>query len=584
MLFKHFSQALEEIENVSSRLVITEKLAALFSLLDSEEMAFIPYLLQGRIAPAYTGIEFGMAEKSVIKAAAYALNLDHADFAKEVRKAGDVGRAIELARATFTSFEQEDLTITQVFQELENITTQTGEGSQETKSHILAHLFVKLDSLSCRFISRIPIGQLRLGASDITFLDAYSWMLTGDKSHRLVIEKAYQVRPDLGYIGSKIKREGIKGVAHVKPQVFTPILMMKPERLSSGAEIMEKLGQCMVEPKYDGLRLQIHIEKYKVGGRDKKNKAPSVEIFTRGMERATAMYPDIVEAVIKEVDCNDCILEGEALGYDYETNTFLSFQETIQRKRKHNIAETAREIPLKLMVFDLIYLNGESLLSKPLVERKQSIETLLPHQKDKKSLLQSSPTEAPQSAKQIEDLFDTFVSEGLEGIMAKKLDSVYKPGAREYSWVKLKRSYSSKVQDTIDCVVMGYDAGKGKRADFGIGAVLVGVFDPDSEQYLTLAKIGTGMTDEEWKQLKTSGEKHMAKKKPEHYAVRKEVECDFWVEPHIVLEIRCDEITKSKLHTSGWSMRFPRLERFRTDKRPQDATTLNEVTKMATRH
>ena len=189
--------------------------------------------------------------------------------------------------------------------------------------------------------------------------------------------------------------------------------------------------------------------------------------------------------------------------------------------------------------------------------------------------------------KEIEKYFDTYIAEGREGIMAKKPDSIYKPGAREFSWVKLKRSYSSKVNDTIDCVVMGYDAGKGKRAAFGIGAVLVGVYDQKEEKFVTIAKIGTGMTDEEWRTLKEKCEKRppkadeplaqMAKSKPKEYAVAKEMECDVWVEPRIVLEIRSDEITQSKLHTSGWSLRFPRLERFRTDKRPEDATTKEEI-------
>ena len=179
--------------------------------------------------------------------------------------------------------------------------------------------------------------------------------------------------------------------------------------------------------------------------------------------------------------------------------------------------------------------------------------------------------------KEIEKYFDTYIAEGREGIMAKKPDSIYKPGAREFSWVKLKRSYSSKVKDTIDCVVMGYDAGKGKRATFGIGAVLVGVYDQKEDKFVTIAKIGTGMTDEEWKSLKVESSQFKVQHVPAQYLVTKEMGCDVWVEPHIVLEIRSDEITQSKLHTSGWSLRFPRLERFRTDKRPEDATTKEEI-------
>ena len=589
MFFKQFASVLSEMESISSRLAITEKLAGLFSELSVEEIAVVPYLLQGRVAPAFSGIEFGMAEKSVVKAASLALQIDHKDFIREVLRVGDVGQAIEKARGEFTSFEQEDLTLLHVYGELKRITEATGNGSQEIKAKILALLFAKLDPLSCRYLSRIPVGQLRLGASDVTILDALSWMLTGNKSLRVQMEKAYQVRPDLGYICAQIKSHGIKGIEKVKPEVFSPILMMKAERLSSGAEIIEKIGPCIIEPKYDGLRLQIHIQKFQVpplhaGQANSKFQTKqltipySVKIYTRGLEVVTHMYPDIVQSVQKDIKCESCIIEGEALGYDSENEKFLPFQETMQRKRKHDIADAAIRIPIRLMSFDLLYLDGESYLSKPLSERKQRLESVI---SSKSSTIKLSPMIEIGDPQEIEKYFDTYIADGLEGIMAKKPDSIYKPGAREFSWVKLKRSYSSKVNDTIDCVVMGYDAGKGKRAAFGIGAVLVGVYDQKEEKFVTIAKIGTGMTDEEWRTLKVQSTKYKVQSTPEEYEVVKEMGCDVWVEPHIVLEIRSDEITQSKLHTSGWSLRFPRLERFRTDKKPEDATTKEEIEKMA---
>jgi DNA ligase-1 len=352
--------------------------------------------------------------------------------------------------------------------------------------------------------------------------------------------------------------------------------MMKAERLSSGVEIMEKIGKCIVEPKYDGLRLQVHVKKFE---RKDRNQKYGVKIYTRGLEVVTHMYPDIVAAVEEDISCDNCILEGEALGYDTVNEKFLPFQETIQRKRKHDIADAAIRIPIRLMTFDLLYLNGESLLSKPISERKRQLSSIT---FSKSSTIRLSPMTEISDPMEIEKLFDTYIADGLEGIMAKKPDSVNKPGAREYSWVKLKRSYSSKVNDTIDCVVMGYDAGKGKRAAFGIGAVLVGIYDQKEEKFVSIAKIGTGMTDEEWKTLKTQSAKYKVPNVPDVYKVVKEMGCDVWVEPHIVLEIRSDEITQSKLHTSGWSLRFPRLERFRTDKKAEDATTKTELEKMAT--
>jgi DNA ligase-1 len=197
--------------------------------------------------------------------------------------------------------------------------------------------------------------------------------------------------------------------------------------------------------------------------------------------------------------------------------------------------------------------------------------------------------------KRLEIVFDDAITRGLEGIIAKKLDGIYQPGARGWNWIKFKRSYSSKIDDTIDCVVMGYDYGKGKRHAFGIGAFMVGIYDKENDQYKTLAKIGTGLTDEEWKTLKKEGEKLKTEKKPISFDVDKLMECDVWTNPQIVVEIKADEITRSPVHTAGrvlkatktgsalevdtagYALRFPRLVAFRNDKTPDDATSLHEI-------
>ncbi|MEI6326654.1 MAG: ATP-dependent DNA ligase [Candidatus Roizmanbacteria bacterium] len=592
MLFKEFAIFLQDIESVSSRLEITEKLAKLFHLLSVSEIGQVPYLLQGRISPPYGGLEFGVAEKSVIKAAASALSRDPKDFAQTVSKIGDLGTAIEQERSMFQSFDQEDLSISQVFDVFVQIAGQSGQGSQESKSSLIGMLITKLDPLSCRYVARIPLGRLRLGASDVTVMDALSWMISGDKSLRTTIERAYQVRPDLSFICQTVKEKGVDALAVVTPVLGTPILMMRAERLSSGAEIVEKLGKCSIEPKYDGLRLQVHVKKSQKS-KVKNPKVsilnpqlPSVHIFTRGLEDATHMYPDIVVAVLEELDCDEAIIEGEALGYDHVRDSFLSFQETIQRKRKHDVAETALKIPLRLMAFDVLYVDGTSYIQKPLHERNQKLRSLLRSASSTSDdghiqTIVMAPETVTDDPVAIEALFDTYITDGLEGIMAKKLDDPYKPGAREYSWVKLKKSYSEKVTDTIDGVVMGYDRGKGKRAAFGIGAVLLGIYDPEEEKYLTIAKIGTGMTDDEWRRLLAVSDQLRVANKPPEYEVLKIIEPDVWVRPGTVLEIRCDELTESKIHSSGWSMRFPRLERFRTDKKPTDATAVSELKALA---
>lgn len=246
------------------------------------------------------------------------------------------------------------------------------------------------------------------------------------------------------------------------------------------------------------------------------------------------------------------------------------------------------------------------------------------------SVILLSDLKIAENASEIKEYFEKQVEKGLEGIMAKRLDGVYQAGARGWNWIKLKKSYSGKLSDTIDTVVMGYDLGQGKRTDFGIGDFLIGIYNEKKDMFVTLAKIGTGLTDEEWKQLKVRSQKFRlrrsaaeaverkwqgygrtspkalptargqakVKSKPKNYEVDKAMECDVWVAPEMVVEIRADEITRSPVHTAGrimgpsktgaaqevkipgFALRFPRLERFRDDKKPEDATTLSEIEKM----
>ncbi len=589
MKFKELASYFERIEKTSSHLAITEILAELFKKTVASEFKNTVYLLQGRLCPLYEAIDFGMAEKMIIKSAVLALNIKKESFIRQYHTIGDLGKTIEHFKHQVQTLTKKNLNVKVVYENLYKMATAGGTGSQEIKINALTNLIKDLDSRSCRFLVRIPIGSLRLGFSDMTILDAYSWMVHGNKTLRPEIERAYHVRPDLGLIGYVMKTEGVLGLKKIRPAVFTPILMMRAERLPTGREIVEKIGRCAIEPKYDGFRLQIHYRKN--GGK--------VQLYSRNLENATYMYPDVVLGVKKEIRADEAILEGEAIGFDPHSGSFLPFQETVQRKRKYDIEQMTKEIPLKLFVFELLYINGKNLLLTPYLERRRLLEKHIHLTGDKfKDTILLSPEHLVDNEKKLELLFDDALTKGLEGIVAKKLDGIYQPGARGWNWIKFKRSYSSKIQDSIDCLVMGYDYGKGKRAGFGIGAFLVGVYDEKQDKYLTVAKIGTGLSDEEWRQLQKRAQKYKSDKRPALYDVDKLMAADVWMKQSIVVEIKADEITKSPVHTAGrkmkssksgsafdvdvpgFALRFPRLVRFRDDKRPEDVTTLKEMGEM----
>lgn len=580
MKFKDLSNYLKKLEKITSRNEMVIILAELFNQVDAEEIDKVIYLLQGRVVPLYENVEFNIAEKSIIKAISFTYGKDEKDVKAQYKKIGDLG---ELAQS-LSAKRDSKITVSDVFESLKKITDAGGEGSVERKLSIFSELLKSLDDVSARYVTRIPVNKLRLGFSDMTIIDSLSWMLEGNKNLKKDIETKYNIRPDLGYIAKALKKNGINGLSKVEPKVFTPILMARAERLSSGQEIIDKIGESAIEPKFDGFRLQAHFD-----GKD-------VKLVTRNLEDSTFMYPDVVKGIKKEINAKNVILEGEAIAYDPKTGAYLPFQLTTQRKRKYGIEEKAKELPLKMIVFELLYLNGKNYINEPYIKRREALKKII--KKDSKTVV-ISEEESISDPKRIEEKFDLYMAEGLEGILAKRLDGTYQAGARGWNWIKLKRSYSkSALDDTIDCVVMGYFYGKGKRTAFGIGAFLIGIYDKKLDKFMSIAKIGTGLTDEEWKELAKRCEKLKANEKPPLYEVDRNLEPDVWVEAEIVVEVRADEITRSPIHTAGrvmkksksgaayevdipgYALRFPRLERFRDDKKSDDATTLTEVEKM----
>lgn len=563
MKFAELAIYLEKLEKTSSRNEITQILADAFKKAKADEIDKVVYLLSGRLAPSYSGIEFNIAEKMMMRILAKAYGKDVLAVGRIFKEVGDLGEvAAKLAKTR-----GKDLSVTEVFNKMYEIAEEAGKGSQEAKVSKMAGLFSELDPLSSRFVARIPTGDLRLGFSDMTILDALSVMTKGDKSARKEIEAAYNVLVDIGKIAKRVKEKGLSDLGRTNPEPGAPVRPSLAERLPTAEKIMEKVGaKVAVEPKYDGFRCQVHI--FKEGGEKK------VQIFSRNLENTTHMFPDLVGAA-KNLRVSSAIFDSEAIAYDAKTNRFLPFQETVQRKRKHRVDEAVKKTPLKLFVFDILYLEGKSLINRPFSERRKELEKVMSGVHGSIELTHQDIVSNPE---QIRDLVKKYLSEGLEGAMIKKTDAEYKAGARGYHWVKYKKHTDAGVADTIDCLVMGIYKGKGKRVGFGAGAFLVGIKSRGG--FKTVSKIGTGLTDEQWRELDSRAKKLEVSEKPKEYEVPKNLSPDAWTKPSLVVEILADEITKSPLHTAGLALRFPRLIKFRDEKSPDQATTLIELEKL----
>ena len=566
MLFSELSKYFQKLEQTASRNEMTVILSDLFKKASSSEIGEICYLLQGRVAPLYEAIEFGIADKLMIRAIASAYKIPDSDVLKRFKKHGDLGiTGEEVSSIKYQVSSIKKHTIHEVYTTLKELAHLGGSGSQDKKIQLLSTLFSTSDSLSVRYLARIPLNKLRLGFSDMTILDGLSWMLTADKSHRKRLELAHDVRPDLGYIAVQVKEQGIRGVSHIHAKVGAPILAALCQRLPNAEEMIAKMGEVDVEPKFDGVRTQIHF----------KNKDHWVQSYSRNLENTTAMYPELTH-IASQIHADEVILDSEAVGYDEKTNRIIPFQETVTRKRNHDVILFSKSVPLRFFVFDILAKNGEDLMNIPLSKRRVILEKTIVAG----PILSVSSHVVTSDIQILRDYHTDQIQQGLEGVVVKKWDGIYEPGRRGYTWVKFKEEGKiGKLADTVDCVVMGYYKGEGKRTSFGIGALLVGVKKGDT--FVTITKIGTGVADELWKKLKKILNENSSQNKPKEYEViDKTLEPDVWVNPSMVVEIAADDITKSPVHGAKFALRFPRLVRIRTDKSIDQITTTQELDTM----
>ena len=574
MKFKKVAEVFDAMEKESSRTAITKLLADLFTRATPDEAAIIAYLSLGSLQANYLGNQFNFAEKGFIPVIASLLEILPTNVKHSLDALGDLGSVVE--RGSWEPASGDMLTITDVHALLLRFVSISGQGSQDIKEEKMLKLLRVLDPLSAKYVVRVVLGQLRMGFSDMTLLDAFSWMEAGDKSLRQVLEDAYNVSADIGLIIKTLKKDGVAGVKAIGITPGIPIRPAAAERMADAPSIFEKLGQCIAQPKIDGFRLQVHV--------DKRHGKHAIHFFSRNLQDMSAMFPDVKEAV-DQLPVKTLVAEGEAIAFDPQTGIFLPFQETVKRKRKHNVAATAQDYPLKLFFFDALYIDGQSLLDSTHAQRRKLLCELLAHETQKQQAVIAPIEEiAMASAQAVSDYFQTCIAEGLEGIIVKRTDAIYQPGKRNFNWIKLKREEAGSLDDTVDCVILGYYFGQGKRASFGIGALLVGIFNPEKDCFQTIAKIGTGLTDHEWKDIKKQCDAIRLHERLHNVACEKNLFPDVWVAPTLVCMIRADEITRSPMHSAGagktkggFALRFPRLMGYRPDKSATDTTTIQEI-------
>jgi DNA ligase-1 len=566
MKFGELSEYLDRLEGTTSRNELVRILSELYAACSVAEIERITYLIQGRLAPFFVPVEIGLGERLLVSAIAMAYQTPKEEVTRLYRQAGDIGIT---ARGLAVAAPGQTPSVVQVHERLMQIAASSGAGSLQKKLDLFTGLLRELDPVSAKHLVRITLGKMRLGIGDPTVLDALSYAKRGDRSLRPILEGAYNRTSDLGLIARTLWVEGEPGLEALKVTVGKPLRSQLAERLPNPESVVKKLGLVGVQPKYDGLRVQIHKDR------------ELVSIFSRNLETMTSMFPELVAAAAR-LKVETLILDGEAIAYNPESEEYVPFQETTSRRRKEGIEEFAARVPLRAFIFDVMYRDGTDLTPLPYEKRLGIVNEVLA---GSDTLVPTPLTKTDSVEVLTRELLDN-ISRGLEGVVAKRLDSPYQAGARNFNWVKLKRNTSGELNDTIDVVLLGYYGGKGKRAEFGAGALLAGVYDSDRDEFVTISKLGTGLSDEGWREIHKRLKSLEVSEKPAR--VKSILVPDVWLEPEVVVEVLADEITPSPRHTSGmvgdqpgFALRFPRIISFRSaDKKPEDATSVREIREM----
>ena len=575
MDFTDIAKMFDRLESTSARLEMTAILADFFKDCNPDDLRSIIYLSQGKLHPDFYGVELGMADKLVLRAIAVTSGTKDSKVEEMWVKEGDPGAVAEKLIGTkkqMTLF-SEPLTLDRVVKGLTLIETAEGKDSQDKKMKHLANLLHDSGPLEARYLCRIVTGRMRIGASTMTILDALS-IAFATKEDRGSVERAFNVTCDLGLVAETICRSGIDGIQRIQVTIGNPIKVMLAERLPSIGEVVSKMGgECAIEYKYDGIRAQVHI------GKD------SVKIYSRRLEDLTPNFPDIAQALREHFKGTEAIIEGECVAVDAETGYMQSFQEVTHRRRKHGMDDAVKEVPVRIFMFDMLYVDGKDMTTTPYLQRRSALTEWF----DISDNVQMSTMRIVHSEDEGEEFFEEAITARCEGVMAKSIsdDSIYRAGSRGFLWIKYKKDYQENLTDSFDLAVVGAFYGMGKRAG-KYGALLMASYDPEIGRFGTVCKLGTGFDDAFLDGMPALLDGYKTSERPSSLDAK--MIPDVWFEPHVVLEVVAAEITVSPNHTAGMGMikddsglgiRFPRFTgRVRDDKDAEQCTTVQEIMEM----
>ncbi|XP_015352107.1 DNA ligase 1 isoform X2 [Marmota marmota marmota] len=601
------ARTFEKIEEVSARLRMVETLSNLLRsvvALSPPDLLPVLYLSLNRLGPPQQGLELGIGDSVLLKAVAQATGRQLETVRAEVAEKGDVGLVAESSRSTQRlMLPPPPLTTSGVFAKFRDIARLAGSASMAKKMDIIKGLFVACRHSEARFIARSLSGRLRLGLAEQSVLAALAQAVsltppgqeyppavvdagkgrtaearkTWLEEQCLILKQTFCEVPDLDRIVPVLLEHGLEHLPeHCRLSPGVPLKPMLAHPTRGVSEVLKRFEEAAFtcEYKYDGQRAQIHLLE---GG--------EVKIFSRNQEDNTGKYPDIISRIpkIKLPSVTSFILDTEAVAWDREKKQIQPFQVLTTRKRKE-VDPSEIQVQVCLYAFDLIYLNGESLVREPLSRRRQLLREHFVETEGEFVFATSLDT---KDVEQIAEFLEQSVKDSCEGLMVKTLDvdATYEIAKRSHNWLKLKKDYLDGVGDTLDLVVIGAYLGRGKRAG-RYGGFLLAAYDEDSEELQAICKLGTGFSDEELEEQHQSLQALVLPTPRPYVRADGAVAPDHWLDPSAVWEVKCADLSLSPIYPAarglvdsekGISLRFPRFIRVREDKQPEEATTSAQV-------
>ncbi|WP_321508696.1 ATP-dependent DNA ligase [uncultured Methanoregula sp.] len=534
MLFMDFSRCCERLEGTAGRLDMIGIISSVLPGLSDEELPVFVRFVMGRIFPDWSSQKLGIGPNLLYEAIGYVAGIKKEEVIERINVTGDVGRAVEellLAKSQMTFF-HEELDLVHVYRALVSIAGQEGKKSQREKLLEVRRLLANAHPLEGRYLARIMLEELRIGVGEGSVREAIAKAFGVDSD---LVEHAMQALNDMGEV-ARLAKIGPDALGEVRITPFHPLRMMLAQQ-GTIPEMIQEHGEIAAEYKYDGSRFQFH------------KKGNWARLYSRRLEDVTAALPDVIEQLMMATD-HDVILDGEVIAV--KGGKPMPFQSVLRRfRRRHDVAEATGAIEMVPNVFDILYLDGETLIDLPFSERRKRLESTV------RQFVAPQVTSSDQVI--IEKMYADALAAGHEGIMIKVPSSPYTPGQRGKNWIKIKPQV-----DTLDLAVIGAEWGEGKRAHV-FGSFLVAC--QDAGKLVPLSRVATGFSDEQLAEVYDLLKEGVIRKSGKEVTF----------EPSLVFEVGYAELQASQNYEGGFALRFPRFIRIRDDKDLTEIETIGSI-------